>query len=101
MQPFEIWLAKYRWHGCDDERPWLLVRPSPGGYECFPISTKSYGDPVFPLETNDPDFAATGLRSASFIHDFRMESVPTSAFIKRWGELQGELLRRFRDSSGV
>lgn len=102
MRPFDIYLAHFRWKTSDDRRPWLLVRPAGGGaWSCFPISTKDYDGTAFPVEADDADFPTTGLRATSYINDFRMIDVPASALVQRWGELSGDLLRRFRESSGV
>ena len=102
MQPYDVYLAVYPWHGCGDPRPWLLVRPSPsGGYECFAISTKDYGDPCFAVSADDPDFPATGLRSTSYVYDDHLQPIPALAFLKRWGAFSGDLLTRFKDYAGV
>src|SRR4051812_15861847 len=102
MQLFEIWLAKFLWDGCDDPRPWLIVQLLPdGNVGCFPMSTKDYDPTAFEVEATDPDFPSTGLRTTSYIHDYRVYPLPPTVFMRRWGSLTGELLNRFRKNSGV
>src|SRR6187397_2347793 len=102
MQPFEIWLAQFLWNGCEDPRPWLITKILPDGrINCFPISTKDYDPTAFEVQSTDSDFPATGLRATSYIHDFREYPLPASAFMRRWGVLSGDLLKRFRESAGL
>jgi hypothetical protein len=102
VKPFEIYRARFRWRGCDDPRPWLLVRTGDAGWLCFAISTKDYDSGPFELPSQDPDFPATGLKVTSYVYDAEsFHELPAGAFMTRLGLLQGDLLRRFRDSSGV
>ena len=102
MKPFDIYLAKVRWRGCDDPRPWLLVRPGGVGWLCFAISTKDYDSGPFEVAANDAAFPATGLATTSYIYDAEsFHELPPNGFIKRLGQLEGDLLDRFRKSSGL
>ena len=102
MKPFDIYRAKFRWRGCDDMRPWLLARPSPSGWLCFAISGQDYSGGPFEVLSTDPDISATGLTKTSYIYDAEsFHDLPLRSFAKRLGELQGDLLRRFREASGV
>ena len=102
MKPFDIYRADHPWKTSEYSRPFLLVLPIPaGGWFCFPISTKDYGGGPFEVSKSDPDFPATGLSDTSYIYDFRFEEVTAGEFGKRYGELRGNLLTRFRAESGV
>ena len=93
MKPFDIYLAKFRWRGCDDARPWLLIRSTPVGWLCFAISTKDYDSGPFP---------ATGLTATSYVYEAESyHELPASAFLRRLGQFQDDLLDRFRKASGV
>jgi hypothetical protein len=102
MKPFDIYEADHPWRTSEYRRPFLLVRPTPaGGWLCFALSTKDYGGAPFEVNNDDPDFPATGLSDTSYIYDSRFEEVATDEFRKRYGELAGNLLARFRANSGV
>lgn len=102
MKPFDIYAAEHPWKTSDYRRPFLLVRPTAGGgWLCFPISTKDYGGAPFEVNKNDPDFPATGLSDTSYVYDYRFEEVTADEFARRYGELTGDLLARFRAESGV
>lgn len=102
MKPFDIYLAEHPWRKSDYARPFLLIRPTDGGaWSCFPMSTKDYDESPFEVNKNDPDFSATGLSDTSYIHDYRYEDVKTEEILKRKGQLEGDLLSRFRAEAGV
>ena len=102
MKPFDIYQADHPWKTSEDARPFLLVRPlAAGAWSCFPISTKDYGGGPFEVNKADPDFPATGLSDTSYIYDFRFEDVTANEFGKRYGQLQGDLLARFRAEADV
>ena len=97
MQPWEIWWGQTRWKDCADRRPWLIVDCRPDdAFGCFPISTKSYGDPAFELSADHPDFAATGLKRTCFIHDLHIIELHAAELHKRSGTLGGQLRDQFR-----
>jgi len=102
MKPFDIYRAAHPWRTSADARPFLLVRPLPAGaWACFPISTKDYDGNPFEVDQNDPDFSATGLSATSYIYDYRLEEVTADEFLERWGQLEGDLLARFRAEAQV
>lgn len=90
------------WRTSEDARPFLLVRPlAASAWACFPISTKDYGGDPFEVNQSDRDFRATGLSTTSYIYDFRFEEVTADEFLERWGQLEGDLLTRFRAAAQV
>jgi hypothetical protein len=102
MQPFEIYLVKHPWNNCEDARPWLVIDLRQGlMVGCFPIATDCYGGSCFFISSSHPDFAATGLDHDSNIHDSHILDVPWGSFIKKRGELVGQLLADFRLFSGI
>lgn len=102
MNPFDIYMATFRWRGCDDVRPWLLVRKTVAGWLCFAISRRDYDGAPFELPRGDPAFPATGLPATSYVYDAESyHEVPAAAFGKRLGRLEGDLLDQFRKSAGV
>jgi hypothetical protein len=102
MLPFDIFSATFQWNGCDDMRPWLIVDVRPEQrYGCFPISSAAYAGSCFPLDPEHPDFSATGLKKACYIHDSKLVELPAACFNKQRGVLTGELLAQFRDYAGV
>lgn len=86
MVLFEICYAEVTWNGCADERPWLLVRDYGGGdFGCFPISGACYSASCFYIDSQHPDFSATGLmKSCSFMMDRLSESA-----LRNSGDLRG------------
>ena len=102
MQPFDIYLAEFEWKGCKDTRPWLIIEKTEDGYfNCFPISGQDYENASFRLDSTDPDFPATGLTKACYIHDEKLYSLPPSSFRDHKGSLRGDLLARFLDAAGL
>jgi hypothetical protein len=103
MECFDIYRAKFTWRGETKPRPWLLVREAPfNAWKCFAISSADYDSQPFELDERDPDFPATGLDHTSYIYDADpLHELPPEVFMKRLGCLSGELLKKFRESSGV
>lgn len=102
MRPYQIYYAKVIWHGCEDERPWLIVRDlGQGIFGCFPISGSCYGRSCFPIDSAHPDFAATGLKKSCFIHDDVIIKLRAESLKRYKGELTGELLAEFLSFSGL
>jgi hypothetical protein len=102
VRPYEIYYAKHRWRGCDDPRPWVIVECRPNGLlECFPISGECYDGECFPMYGTHPDFAATGLAKDSYIHDKYLIELEPNEFLRRKGELTGNLLAEFRKYAGL
>ena len=102
MNPFDIVYAEFRWKGCDDRRPWLIVESSPNGcFNCFPISGQDYTGYAFRIDQDDPDFGATGLTKTCYIHDETFYSLPATSFRKAKGVLTGQLLARFLVHAGL
>jgi len=99
MEAFEIYEASGSWKNCDDDRPYVLVRlSSEGRWDCFPVSGACYSGNCFEIPSDDPDFAATGLKKTSHVHDERYyQPVPK----RRIGRVEGALLDRFRKYAGV
>jgi hypothetical protein len=60
-----------------------------------------YDDPHFTLAVSEPDFAATGLSKTCHILDERIYELRANQFGRRRGCLAGELLRAFREYSGL
>lgn len=101
-QPFDIVNAVKKFNDCEDMRPWLIFRVlDDGSYKAFPIATRSYGDPHFPLESNHVDFSATGLKHSCVIVDVRTYLLKETEIKKERGKLCGVLLCEFRKYSGV
>lgn len=102
MQVFQIFYGQMTWKGCPDRRPFLIVEcDDEGVVRCFPISGECYQADAFFLDSNDPDFAATGLAKSCYIHDECFYELHCSALQEYKGVLQGDLLRRFLSSSGL
>ena len=104
MKPFEIHSARHPVGKADYPRPWLIVDVRQNGLVgCFFISTECYGLDMdcFCLDENDPDFPATGLHHSCYINWVHIFDVPHSAFINKRGDLQGNLLQRFRKGAGI
>jgi hypothetical protein len=108
MNAFDIYLANHSWKNSVDARPFVLVSALPNGdWKCFPISKQDYDGHPFEVLDSDPDFKATGLRMTSYIYDFRFEIVKAAEFVlpngkvARWGQLEGDLLKRFLVASGL
>src|SRR5580658_9531297 len=102
MAEFDIYNAKFSWHGCADVRPWLIIHLRPRGiYGCLPIASECYGGQCFFVTDSDPDFQATGLRKSCYIHDERIFDLPSAALQAKRGQLEGDLLTRFRKFSGL
>jgi hypothetical protein len=102
MNRFDIFDAQVDWGGCTDRRPWLIVEsPAHGRAGCFPISGQDYRGTAFPLPDGDADFAATGLKKSSFVHDDRIVPIAVDLLKKRRGRLEGDLLARFRAYCGI
>lgn len=99
---FEIHYAQVIWGGCADERPWLLVKDLGGGaFGCFPISGQCYGESCFFLDFGHADFSSTGLTKSCYIHDSSIIRVEASQFRRFKGALSKQLLKEFRDFSGM
>ena len=102
MQPYEIFNAAFMWRNCNDMRPWLIVQLRPNGLlGCLPISSECYQGSCFPLPKSHPDFPATGLTKSCYITDDHIYDLSVEAFRNRRGELRGELLKEFREFSGL
>jgi hypothetical protein len=102
MKPFDIFSATFLWNGCEDMRPWLIVEVRPNQkFACFPSSSASYSGSSFPLDSDHPDFPATGLAKSCYIHDSHLFDLPATCFNKQRGVLTGELLAQFRDYAGI
>ena len=102
MRPLEIFDAEIQWNKSKDRRPWLLVEKIANGcWNCFPISGKNYGGKAFQIDSGDPDFKATGLTKACYIHDDNFYQIPPASFGKRRGMLGGALLASFLRASGL
>jgi hypothetical protein len=67
----------------------------------FPISGQAYRGTPFFISDEDSDFPATGLKKSCFIHDEKIIELSLDVFIKRRGQLAGDLLARFRSHSGI
>jgi hypothetical protein len=100
---FDIYFGAWPWGGTDYRRWWLLVQlyPNEGSVGCFPISTKDYKPPHFEISSEHPDFAATGLKETSYVHDEHVIKIPLTRFEKRTGDLRGSLKEAFIKSSGI
>ena len=102
MQCFEIYNGGVRWNGCDDIRPWLVVEiRSAQLVGCFPIASQCYGGNCFPINSDDPDFRATGLTKSCFIHDTHIIEVPVTQLLRCRGRLEGQMLTDFLEFSGL
>lgn len=102
MQRFDIYNAEGRWNGCADMRPWIIIELRPTEViGCFPIASQCYNGNCFPLNSNDPDFPATGLSKSCFIHDTHIIEIPTAQLGRYCGRLVNQLLRDFLDFSGI
>jgi hypothetical protein len=102
MQRFDIHNAEAQWHGCSDVRPWLIVEiRSADVVGCFPIASQCYDGNGFPIDSNNADFAATGLTRSCFVHDTHIIEIPVARIGCRRGRLQGQLLKDFLDFSGL
>lgn len=103
MHPFEIHYAKTAWKNCPDERPWVIVDVrGKGVYGCFPLSSFNYGNaPCFWIDEEDPDFLATKLTRSCFVHYDSIIELADSDFTRQKGEIEGDMLSRFRDEAGV
>jgi hypothetical protein len=101
MKRFDIFNATFRWNGCADMRPWLILDVRGDGcVDCFPISTQCYNADCFSLDMGHEDFPATGLRKSCYIHDSHIIGIPLANFAVQRGSLVGELLNEFRLYSG-
>lgn len=102
MRPFEIHNARQRFNDCDDVRPWLIIEVrAHDTYGCFPIASEHYGDPYFSIDAEHPDFPATGLTKSCHVLDRRIYELNKAQFLRRRGELTGDLLAAFREYAGV
>jgi len=102
MRPFEIYNAAAEFKGCTDLRPWLIVQQrTPELFACFPISGENYSGIGFQLQSDHPDFGATGLQKTCYILDEALFELPISAFKRRRGKLAGELLVLFKEYAGL
>lgn len=102
MSPFDIYYATFPWRSATHEHPWLLIQPDGSAWKCFAISSRDYDSLPFEIRSDDPDFPATGLRHTSFVYDGEsFHLVPIASMRRRLGRLEGDLLKRFREASGV
>ena len=102
MAEFDIYNAKFSWHGCDDVRPWLIIQFRPNNvYGCVPIESECYGGQCFFISDADPDFTATGLKKSCYVHDERIYDLPAVSLRAKRGRLKDDLLDRFRKFSGL
>src|SRR5689334_20308273 len=102
MQRFDIRNAEVTWNGCADMRPWLIVElRSAELVGCFPVASQCYDGTCFPIDSDHPDFAATGLTKSCFIHDTHIIEVSIARIARHRGCLQGQLLADFMEFSGL
>ena len=102
MQRFEIYNAEVQWNGCADMRPWLIVEVRANGVlGAFPIASQCYSGNCFPIESDGPGFAATGLSKSCFIHDTHIIELDASRIGRYRGRLEGQLLADFLEFSGL
>lgn len=102
MDQWEIHDAEIQWRNCPDRRPWLIIEVCNHGVcGCFPISGQDYNPRHFELRIDDPDFAATGLAKTCYVYDEHIIEIRVDQFKRRRGQLEGNLLTRFRDYAGL
>lgn len=102
MKPFDICHSSHRWRERNYGGFFLLIRQDGPDWLCFAISSHDYDNEAFELNELDPDFPATGLDHTSYVFDGAPFCRVTPLQMgNRKGELQGQLLVRFRKESGV
>lgn len=99
-QPFEIYEANVRLEAVGYARPCLVVSvENQGKISVFPISSamELYSGPHlhFRIDSTDPDFARTGLTVDSYVIGARYVPLDVCNLIRKRGQLEGELLKRF------
>ena len=103
MKPFDIYHADDRWRTRNYPGFFLLIRQDrTADWLCCGIASEDDKFEAFELNERDPDFAATGLDHTSYVYDGDPFSrIAIEKFGTRKGELRGELLRKFREASGL
>lgn len=103
MNELPIWMATLPWNDGSDLRPCVqLDQQGPDTFGCFPVSTKCYtGMHCFPVNSDDPDFSATGLDKDCFVHYESILTLKIDDMKERIGFLAGDLLARFRTEAGL
>lgn len=100
--PFEIYLAKKTWNGCEDERPWIIIEVlSPDLFSCFPISGACYQGDCFYIDPSKPDAQSTKLKKPCFIHFGTFVELIPANLIKFRGKLNPPLLEEFLKDAGL
>lgn len=99
--PYEIYEARVRLNAANYSRPCLVINLEfQGKIAVFPISSKMelYRGPQFhfKISSTDPDFAKTGLTVDSYVVGERVVDVELCDFVRKRGQLEGELLARFK-----
>ncbi|HLX61040.1 MAG TPA: hypothetical protein VKX17_07135 [Planctomycetota bacterium] len=78
-------------------RPCVIIRiKQDGTLTIIPISSKDYGNvDKFRVDERDPDFAATGLTTTSYVYGHPVLNISPASVLKKLGAFVGELKRRF------
>jgi hypothetical protein len=101
VKQFEIYHANYHWKTRDYPGFFLVIRQEGPHWLCLAISSTDPNDEAIELNESDPDFAATGLDHTSYVYDGAQYcKIAPEDFGNRKGELQGQLLSKFRKESG-
>lgn len=100
-KPFELFEAQIRLNAANYSRPCLIVSLKlKGSVSALSISSAMnlYSGPSFHflIERRDPDFNKTGLVADSYIVGEKIFELETFKLIRRRGQLEGELLKRFK-----
>lgn len=104
IQQYDVWIVAIPYGASRDRRPCIVLDPpAESRVAVAPLSSAMglYNSMLhFRIPDDDPDFVASGLRKTCFANGTEIHRVGASALLKRVGNLQGELLRKFRDWIG-
>ena len=100
-QRYDIYDAHVRFGKADYPRPCILTDiHNDGTVTALLISSAKelYVESTFNfrIDSDDPDFAATGLKSDSYISAERFVKLKITDLIRKRGRLESELLKRYR-----
>ncbi len=101
MKAFDIYHADFHWRTRSYPGFFLLIRQIGTDWLCCAIASNDDKGEAFEINALDPDFPATGLNHTSYAFDGDpLARIEIQKFNARKGELQGELLKKFREESG-
>ena len=101
MKPFDIYHADFHWRTRNYPGFFLLIRQDGTDWLCCGIASVDDKSEAFEINKLDSDFDATGLKHTSYDFDGDpLSRIAVEKFGTFKGQLQGKLLRKFREESG-